>query len=722
MEQIKADGVNVYCRFTKILDITELKPNPQNPNRHPAQQIDRLAYIIENNGWRNPIVVSNRSGYIVKGHGRLKAAQKLGVKQVPVEFQDYATESDELADLLADNRIAELAEFDVTEGLKLIEKVDDKALTGFSEKEIADFMGTIETAGDDDAPELEEEEIADSKPGELYKLGNHLLLCGDSTDPECIKKVLQGQEADLIITDPPYNVDYTGKTKDALKIKGDKMSDEGFYLFLRDAYAAMFSGLKDGGAFYIWHADIEGYNFRRALTDAGQKTRQCLVWVKNTMVLGRQDYQWKHEPCQPAGTLVRTPNGDVPIEQLKDGDRVVSFDTYSGALKGLKEGLEIKTASREYEGEMYSVTIGNRITRATDNHQFSVRFNPAAKNNYCTYLMKRGDWWRVGITRLYDARGFGAKHRFIQEKAEEMWLIETFEKMSDAQIGEQTLAVKYGIPYTCWEAASRQPNSNFNQRTKEQIEKLYANLDLEKLKERAMQLLKDYKRSERYPLITAETKAERYSRRVTAKIHACNLIPELMELPIPFDGYQGTETFEWQPITQVTTTWAKEKVYSLSVEKYEHYIADGIVTHNCLYGWKEGAGHCWSGRRDLYTVFENPPDFKNMSKEELLEELRRLYESFDTSVIHCNKPPANREHPTMKPVELFTTLIFNSSRTGEILLDPFGGSGTSIIAAEKAERKARIIELDPKYCDVIRRRWTKWALINGREVGSGGLE
>lgn len=135
------------------------------------------------------------------------------------------------------------------------------------------------------------------KGSNFGKTVGHYLICGDSTKEETIKSLLQGNQIDLLLTDPPYNVDYVGKTKDALKIENDKKSDEDFHKLLVDAFKAADSGMKPGAAFYIWHADSEGYNFRGACREIGWQVRQCLIWNKNTFVLGRQDYQWKHEPC-----------------------------------------------------------------------------------------------------------------------------------------------------------------------------------------------------------------------------------------------------------------------------------------------------------------------------------------------------------------------------------------------------------------------------------------
>ena len=143
----------------------------------------------------------------------------------------------------------------------------------------------------------------------------------------------------------------------------------------------------------------------------------------------------------------------------------------------------------------------------------------------------------------------------------------------------------------------------------------------------------------------------------------------------------------------------------------------------CLYFWKEGAGHYWEGRRDLSTVFdETRSDWKKMNKDELLAELKRVDNEIKTSIIYEDKPARNAEHPTMKPVRLFERLIKNSSKEEDIVLDPFGGSGTTIIACAKTNRVARVVEFDPKYADVIRKRWTAWAMDNNKEVGKGGLK
>lgn len=249
--------------------------------------------------------MSNRSGFVVRGHGRLLAAQILGVTQVPVDRQDYATEAEEWADLIADNRIAELAEIDndLLAGLLAEVNIDDfdTDLTGFSEKQIdnllADF-NTAEVREDDFDPAAAAEAITDpiTKPGDIWQLGRHRLMCGDATVLVDVEKLMDGKRASMIFTDPPYNVAYEGSTADKLTIKNDNMPADRFNKFLHDAFTSMYAATLPGGAIYVCHADSEGANFRGACQDAGWLLKQCLIWVKNQFVIGRQDYQWRHEP------------------------------------------------------------------------------------------------------------------------------------------------------------------------------------------------------------------------------------------------------------------------------------------------------------------------------------------------------------------------------------------------------------------------------------------
>jgi len=297
-------AISIHCAHDEIADITTLVPNPRNPNRHPDKQIELLAKIIQNQGWRAPITVSTRSGFIVRGHGRLLAAQKLGLSEVPVDRQEYASEAEEWADMIADNRIAELSDLDdeaVSQLLAEFEIDFDRELTGFSAKDIDKLISQFEDKSVvDDGFDVDQAVagITDpvTKPGDIIQLGRHRLICGDSTDLAVLQKLMDGRMADAVFTDPPYNVDYTGGTEEALKIANDNMSGASFRAFLLAAFTAAAAVTKDGGAIYVCHADTEGTNFRTALVEAGFLLKQCIVWVKQHFVMGRQDYHWQHEP------------------------------------------------------------------------------------------------------------------------------------------------------------------------------------------------------------------------------------------------------------------------------------------------------------------------------------------------------------------------------------------------------------------------------------------
>ena len=283
----------------KDVAVDKLIPYAKNSRTHSPEQVGQIAASIKEFGFRNPILVDGLG--IIAGHGRLMAAQKLGLDKVPTIDCSDMTESQKKAYIIADNKLALNAGWDTAmlsiEMKDLEDEGFDLALLGFDDKELNALLEPEVTEGltDEDAvPEVPEE--PKTKLGDIYILGNHRLMCGDSCNIESVEKLTDGL-VDILVTDPPYNVAYEGKTKDALTIQNDSMGDEQFRQFLRDAFVAADAVMKQGAVFYIWHADSEGYNFRGACKDAGWKVRQCLIWQKDSMVMGRQDYHWKHEPC-----------------------------------------------------------------------------------------------------------------------------------------------------------------------------------------------------------------------------------------------------------------------------------------------------------------------------------------------------------------------------------------------------------------------------------------
>lgn len=277
--------------------IENVRPYENNPRKIPQKAVDAVAASIKEFGFKQPIVV-DKAGVIIVGHTRLKAAEKLGLAKVPVIVASDLTDEQARAYRLADNRTGEIAMWDrpiLDDELRRILDIDMMDF-GFLEPE-------PEPEGTDD--DFDPDEAMDKarsgsdgdgaiRRGDIFRLGDHILMCGDSTAAEDVTRLMGGGTANMVLTDPPYNVDYQGN---AGKIMNDNMGDSSFLRFLTAAFKAAASALKEGGAFYIWHADSEGLNFRIAVKESGLTLKQTLIWNKNTFVLGRQDYQWRHEPC-----------------------------------------------------------------------------------------------------------------------------------------------------------------------------------------------------------------------------------------------------------------------------------------------------------------------------------------------------------------------------------------------------------------------------------------
>lgn len=401
------------------VNIDDLKPYEKNARKHQALDVAAIAESIKAFGFRDPVGIWGPNNIIVEGHGRVMAARQLGMETVPCIRLDDLTDEQRRAYALAHNKTAELSAWDMTILPAELQDIHGFDMTAFG------FVPPAETGTEDDYQEPDQTKEPNARRGQLWLLGEHRLLCGDATDPEDMRRLMAGDQADLLVTDPPYNIDYTGDTKEHLQIINDSMSSERFRKFLTDAFRNAVSAMRPGAAFYIWHAHMESVNFFEAAADAGLQIRQLLVWAKSIFSLGRQDYQWQHEPC--------------------------------------------------------------------------------------------------------------------------------------------------------------------------------------------------------------------------------------------------------------------------------------------MYGWKDGAAHYFVDDRTQTTVYEDArPDFRHMKKEEMRALLEDIYsDKISTTVIHEDKPAASVEHPTMKPVRLIARLLRNSSKRGGIVLDPFGGSGTTLIACEQLKRRCRMMELDPHYVDVIIDRWQR---------------
>lgn len=288
-----ANGVEVWCSFEELAKVDALKENPKNPNKHPDSQIELLAKNIKYLGWRHPITVSKRSGFIVAGHGRLMAAKKLGLKIVPVDYQDFNSDADEIAVLVADNRLAELSETSEDDLKKILSELDgeiDIGLTGFSEVDVEQLMRDISDNAplDEDVPGVPENPI--TRFGDLFEFGNHRLLCGDSTDAEQVRKLMGGDIADMVFTDPPYNVDYGDGNR---KIENDNLGS-GFPQFLEKVIKNIFEFSK--GAIYICMSSSEIDALQSTFRRLGGHWSTFVIWAKDTFTLGRSDYHRQYEP------------------------------------------------------------------------------------------------------------------------------------------------------------------------------------------------------------------------------------------------------------------------------------------------------------------------------------------------------------------------------------------------------------------------------------------
>lgn len=277
----------------QMMEIDKLIAYENNPRKND-DGVDAVANSIKEFGFKVPIVV-DKDNVIVAGHTRLKASKQLGLTMVPVIVADDLSEEQIKAFRLADNKTAELSSWDKKKLNEELESInwDELNMTMFGFDDI--FASMPQEVNSDDFDEgqyLPAEPY--SKQGDIYQLGNHRIMCGDSTNEEMVETLMNGKEADMIFTDPPYNVNY--ESSDGQSIQNDDMGDTEFHDFLLSVYKNLFSNVKTGGTIFVCHADSEGLNFRLAMKEAGFKLAQCLIWVKNSFTMGRQDYQWQHEP------------------------------------------------------------------------------------------------------------------------------------------------------------------------------------------------------------------------------------------------------------------------------------------------------------------------------------------------------------------------------------------------------------------------------------------
>lgn len=281
-----------------LVSIDKLIPYVNNARTHSPEQINKLRASLREFGFINPVII-DKDFNIIAGHGRVLAARAEGIQEIPCVLVDYLTEAQKKAYILADNRMAMDAGWD-EELLKVeLESLEgeafDLSLTGFDEKELADLFKEDSEIQDDDydlTAALEKASFIEK--GDRWIVGRHVLYCGDATNEEDVNKLMEDKKANLILTDPPYGVSFCSSA--GLKIQNDSLKNEDFYNFLLKAFKNMVTHVEAGASAYIFHADTEGLNFRTAFVDAGFHLAGCCIWKKDSLVLGRSDYQWQHEP------------------------------------------------------------------------------------------------------------------------------------------------------------------------------------------------------------------------------------------------------------------------------------------------------------------------------------------------------------------------------------------------------------------------------------------
>lgn len=346
--------------------LTELKKYEKNPRRND-QAVDAVAASIRNFGFKVPIII-DKDNVIVAGHTRLKAARKLGLETVPCIIADDLSPEQIQAFRLADNKTAELAEWDPDLLLQELGQITiDMEQFGFDDSDIPEIDGEVYEDEYEEPEKLEPR----TKLGDRYRLGDHILMCGDSTKEEDVLKLIGGDSIDLLITDPPYNVDIgitdieeakkRRRRTDGLLIQNDAMSEEDFRKFLISAMSNAEKVMRPGAVYYIWHADSNGMLFREVVEEVGLKLRQNLIWVKNALVLGRQDYQWRHEPC-----LYGWKDGAAHYFTNSRAESTVWDD--SPDIDHLSKAEAIELLRTIYEGGVASTTIYEKKPTASKLH------------------------------------------------------------------------------------------------------------------------------------------------------------------------------------------------------------------------------------------------------------------------------------------------------------------------------------------------------------------
>ena len=633
---------------------TKLLPYSRNARTHSAEQIAQIAASIVEFGFSNPILAGS-DGVIVAGHGRWAAAQKLGLEAVPVVVLDHLSPTQRRALVIADNRIAENAGWDdamLRVELDALRDDDfDLSLTGFDTDALADLFegeegGDTGQTGDDEVPESQEAVI--SRPGDVWLLDGHRVLCGDATDAASYTVLMAGQKADMTFTDPPYSVNYANSAKDKMRgtnrpILNDNLGED-FEPFLKAALTPMLAHCN--GAIYIAMSSSELDTLQSAFRSAGGKWSTFIIWAKNTFTMGRSDYQRQYEPilygwseggkhhwcgdrdqsdvwqikkphkndlhpCLCPGSEVLTDKGWRVIESLVDGNRVLAAD---GVFRPVK-----LVSSHFIEKPVFRIAVSDVeiAVDATGNHPF-----------------------------------------FVKRDGQLAW-IEASQIVVGDEIASALLEDSVCRPQKVTSETGTEIGSEWNTMS--------------------------YGNETSAPSLTDTVSITSTTIRKTITFQTSNLSPTLSTSG--FTPVANSEmVFGGSPAVLVDAS--NQSLTSIGISP----LKDGHT---------DGAAALATPRKSYSFVLRSVSSVKKIDYSGPVWNLSiEGSPTFETRI--------GMSHNTMKPVELVERAIRNSSRPGNSVLDPFGGSGTTLIAAEKSGRKAFLMELDPKYVDVIVRRWQDW--------------
>ena len=623
----------------------KLLPYARNSRTHSAEQVAQVAASIVEFGFTNPILCGS-DGIIVAGHCRLSAAQKLGLEIVPVVVLDHLTPTQRRALVIGDNRTAELASWDdamLRVELDALRDDDfDLSLTGFDADALADLFegeegGDTGQTGDDEVPESQESAI--SRPGDVWLLGGHRVLCGDATDAASYTVLMAGQKADMTFTDPPYGVNYANSAKDKMRgtnrpILNDNLGED-FEPFLEAALTPMLAHCN--GAVYIAMSSSELDTLQSAFRNAGGKWSTFIIWAKNTFTMGRSDYQRQYEPI-----LYGWPEGG---KHHWCGDRDQS-DVWqikkphkNDLHPCLCPGSEVLTENGWRTIE--SLLAGERVLTAAG------VFRPVefVSNHFTETSVFR--LFVIGVDGAVDATG---NHPFLVLRDGSLAWIEASQIIEGDEICSPAKAISENgtvIDYE-WNTTSCGNKA----------------------------------------LVPSQTGIASITSTTTSKIitfQTCNLSPTL-------------STSGFTPVASCTMAFGGSTAVPAG-HSNRSLPNTGITAQEAIP--TVGAADPVMSKESYSFVLRSVSAIKQINYSGLVWNLSvKDSPTFETRI--------GMSHNTMKPVELVERAIRNSSRPGDSVLDPFGGSGTTLIAAEKSGRKAFLMELDPKYVDVIVRRWQDW--------------